>query len=185
MNKFRNDDRPFSPSVSVRRSWIGSACQLLADKFTYSVACCYNAVKVWTLFTTRATFRSLHKDVLPIFQQSNLIYKFQCYCDATYIGCTSQCLEVRVKQHVLQRICDRTISGHLQMLDSTICEHLNAMNTCVANHNDECFAVLHRVRTKQHLNVLEASYILFNCLPLCKQNPCHSLHLLGDVSGMT
>ena len=45
--------------------------------------------------------------------------------------------------------------------------------------------VLHRARTKQQLNVLEAIYILFNRPFLCKQNPKHSLHLLGDVSGVT
>ena len=73
----------------------------------------------------------------------------------------------------------------MQMLDSAICKHLNVINTCVANYNDECFAVLHRARTKQHLNVLKAIYILLDQPSLCKQNPKHSLHLLGDVSGMT
>ena len=71
------------------------------------------------------------------------------------------------------------------MLDSAICEQLNATNTCAANYNDECFAVLHRTRSKQHLNVLEAIYILFNRPSMCKQNLWHSLHLLGDVSGVT
>ena len=48
------------------------------------------------------------------------------------------------------------------MLDSAICEYLNAINTCAADYNDECFAVLHGAKTKQHLNVLEATYVLFN-----------------------
>ena len=103
VNKFRNDNRPFGPSkcpVHVRLPWIGSASQLIADKVTSCVARSYNAVKVQTIFTTSAAFRSIHKDVNPIFQQSNSIYKFQCYCDATYIGRTSQRLEVRVRQNV-------------------------------------------------------------------------------------
>ena len=189
VNKFRNDNRPFSPSECpvyvVWHPWIGSASQLIADKVTSSVACYYNAVKVRTIFTNRTAFQSTHKVVFPIFQQSNLINKFQCCCDATYIGHASQCLEVRVRQHIPQWICDRITSGHSQMLDSAICEHLNAINTFVANYHDECFAVLHRTRTKQYLNVIEAVYILFNHPYLCKQNPRHSLHLLGDVSGVT
>ena len=45
---------------------------------------CYNAAMVQTIFTTWAAFCSTHKDVLPVFQQSNLIYKFQCCSNATY-----------------------------------------------------------------------------------------------------
>ena len=54
--------------------------------FFPSVKRCYNAARVRTIFTTRAAFRSIHTDVLPIFQQRNLIYKFQCHFNATYIG---------------------------------------------------------------------------------------------------
>ena len=164
VNKFRNDNRPFAPSkypVYVRLSWIGSASQLIADRVTYSVARCHNGVKVQTIFTTRTAFRSIHKDVLPIFQKSNSSYKFQCCFDATYLGCTSQRLEVRMKQHVPRGIRDRTTSGHLQMLDSSICKHLNATNSGAVDYNDECFAVLHRTRTKQHLNVFEKICIFF------------------------
>ena len=145
---------------------IASASRLIADKVT-SVARCYNAVKIETIFTTRAAFRSIRKDVPPIFWQSNLIYKFQCCYDVTYIERTSLRLEMSVRQHVPRGIRDRTTSGHSQMLDSAIYEHLNAINTCGANYNDECFAILHRARTKQHLNVLEAINILFNRPSLC------------------
>ena len=42
-----------------------------------------------------------------------------------------------------------------KLLDSTICEHLNTLDSCVVNYSDGCFVVLHRVRTKQHLIVRE------------------------------
>ena len=88
--------------------------------------------------------------------------------------------ELRVKQHVPRDIRNHTTSGHSKLLDSAICEHLNAINSCAVNYNDECFGVLHRARTKQHLVVLEALYILLDKPTLCKQNPNHSLNLLGD-----
>ena len=171
--------------VYIRLHWIGSPSQLIADKISSSVTCCYNVAIVGTIFTTWAVFRSTQKDVLPIFQQSNLIYKFQCCCNATYIGCTSQCLEVRVKQHVPSDICNRTTSGHSKQLNSVICEHLNAINSGVVNYNDECFVVLHRAKTKQHLVILEALYILLYRPTLCKQNQKHSLNLLGDNCSLT
>ena len=75
VNKFRKDNRPFGPfksSIYVGLLWIGSASQLIADKVTYSVPRCYNAVKDRTIFTNRTAVRSTHKYVL----QSNSIYKF-------------------------------------------------------------------------------------------------------------
>ena len=177
LNKFRNNIVPFGPSkcpVHVRLPWIGSPNHLIADKVSSSVTPCYNAVIVRTIFTTQTAFPSIHKDVLPIFQQSNLIYKFQCCYNATYIGCTSQHFEVRVKQHV-----SRDIRNHktTKLLDSAIYEYLNAMNG-VVNYNDECFGILHRAKTKQHLVLLEALYILLYKPTMHKQNPKHSLDLL-------
>ena len=40
--------------------------------------------------------------------------------------------------------------------------------------------VWHRTRTKQHLVVLVALFILLYKSTLCKQNPKHLLNLLGD-----
>ena len=143
---------------------------------------CYNSAIVQTIFTTQAAFHSIHKDVLPIFQQSNLIYKFQCCYNATYIGSTSQCPEVRVKQRVPKDIHNHTTFGHSKLLNSAVCEHLNS---CVINYSNQCFVALHRARTKQHLIVLKAINILLNKSSLCKQNPKHSLNLFGDIFCLT
>ena len=121
--------------------------------------------------------------MLFIFHQSNLIHKFLCCCNATYIGCTSQCPKVRVKQHVPREIRNHTTSRYSKLLNSAICEHLNALNSCVVNYRDEYFMALHRARTK-HLIVQEAIYISLNRPSQCKQNPKHSLNLL-DISCLT
>ena len=154
VNKFRNNIWPLGPSkcpVYARLLWIGSLSQLIADEVSSSVTHYYNAAMVQTIFTTWAAFHSTHKDVLPIFQQTNLIYKFQCWCNATYRGHTSQCLQFRVKQNVLRDIRNHRTSGNSKLLDSAICKHLNALNSYVVNYSDECFVVLQRARTKQHL----------------------------------
>ena len=67
VDKFRNNIVPFgSPKcpVYVRFPWIGSLSQLIANKVSSSVTPCYNAALVWTIFTTRAAFCSIHKDVV-------------------------------------------------------------------------------------------------------------------------
>ena len=63
--------------------------------------------------------------------------KFQC-CNATYIGRTSQCLVVRVKHHVPRNIRNHSTFEDSKLLHSAICEHLNALHSCVVNYSDEC-----------------------------------------------
>ena len=78
-----------------------------------------------------------------------------------------------------------TTPEHSKLFNSAFCEHLSAINSCAVNYNDECFGVLHRARPKQYLVVLEALYILHYNPTLCKQNPKHSLNLLGDNCCLT
>ena len=145
VDKFMNNIRSFGPPkcpVYVRLYGIGSPSQLIADKVSFSVIRRYNTVMVRNLFTARAAFCYTPKDMLPIFKQSNLIYKFQCCCNAAYIRRTSHCLRVRIKLHVPRDIRNRTTSGHSKLLDIANCEHLNAINSCAVNYNDKCFSVL-------------------------------------------
>ena len=142
---------------------------------------CKSTITV-TIFTIRAAFRSINKDVLPIFRQSNLIDKFQCHCNAIYIGRSSQRLEVKVTLHIPRDIHNLTTSGHSKLLNSAICKYLNVLNNCGVNYSDECFVALQRARMKQHQIVLEVIYILLNRTSL---NPRHSLNLLGDICCLT
>ena len=101
--KFHNKNKIFCLSkcpVYFRILWIGPASQSFADKVASLVYHCFHAVKVRSIFATKMAFNSIHKDVLPIFNQSLLIYKFNCWCNSTYIGRTSQCLKIQVRQHV-------------------------------------------------------------------------------------
>ena len=157
VTKFKNKNKIFGPSkcsVYFRLPWIGSASQSFADRVASSVYRCFHAVKVRSIFTTKAAFNSIHKDVHPIFNQSLLIYKFKCWCNSTCIGRTSQSLEVRVRQHVPRGILnrDRLTSGHSKALNSAIGEHLLTINSCRTNYQDDWFSVLHRARSKIHLN---------------------------------
>ena len=106
-------------------------CVCVCVNYSSSVTHCFNAAMVQTTFTTRAAFRSTHKDVLTIFQLRTLIHKFQCCRNAAYIGRNSQRLDVQVKPLVPRDIRNRTTSWHPKLLDSTISEHLNVRKSCV------------------------------------------------------
>ena len=42
----------------------------------------------------------VYKDVSPIQEKSNIIYKFSCHCGSDYVGKTSQRFHLRINQHV-------------------------------------------------------------------------------------
>ena len=162
--KFKNKNKIFGSlkcPVYFRLPWIGPASQSFADKVASSVYRCFHAVKIRSIFATKMAFNSIHKDVLPIFNQNLLIYKFNCWCNSTYIGCTRQHLEVQIRQHVPQGIlyCGWVTSRHSQALDLAIGKHLLLTISCWTNYQDDWFSVLHRARSKIHLNILEAIYI--------------------------
>ena len=125
VTKFKNTNKVFGPPkcpVYFRLPWVGSVSQSIADKIASSVYRCY-AVNLRPIFATRPAFNSINKDKLPIFKQSNLIYKFVCRCSSTYIGMTCQRLKVRVRQHIPRSpLSGRLTSGHSQAMDSaSIC----------------------------------------------------------------
>ena len=134
------------------------------------------------ILTMRPAFNSTNKNKLPIFKQSNLIYKFVCRCCSTYIGITCQRLEVRIKQHIPRILSSgRLTSGHSQAMDSAIGEHLLTINSCRTCYENDCFSVLQRTRDKSHLKVLEAIYISMNRPSLCTQLNNRILNILGEL----
>ena len=103
VSRFKNKNKIFGPPkcpVYFRLPWVGPASQSFAEKVASSAYRCNYAVNVRPIFTTWTAFNSTRKDKLPIFQQSLLMYKFECRCSLTYIGPTCQCLEVRIRQHL-------------------------------------------------------------------------------------
>ena len=185
MTKSKNMNKVFGPpkcSVYFRLPWVGSATESFANKTASSVYRCYHAVNLRPIFTSRSAFNSTNKDKLPIFKQSNLIYKFVCRCNSTYIGMTCQRLEVRVRQHIPRSLLSgRLKSGHSQAINSAIGEHFLSINSCRTSYEDDCFSVLDKARDKSHLKFLEAIYISMNRSSLCKQLNNHTLNILREL----
>ena len=141
VTKFSNKNKIFGPSkcpVYFRLPWIGPASQSFVDKIASSVSR-FNTAR--SIFTTKVAFNSIHKDVLPIFNQSLLIYKFKCWCNSIYIGRTSQHLDVRIKHHIPWGVLntERITSGHSQAIDSAIGKHLLSINSCRTRYQDDCW----------------------------------------------
>ena len=180
MTKFRNTNKVFVPlkcPVYFRLPWVGFATESIENKIASSVYHCYNAVNLRPIFTSRPAFDSTNKNKLPIFKQSNLIYKFTCRCNSTSRGMTCQRLEVRIRQHIPRSLLSgRLTSGHSQAMDSAIGEHLLTIDNFRTRYEDDCFSVLHRTRNKFHLKFQEAI-----CISLCRQLNSHTLDTFGEL----
>ena len=55
-------------------------------KIKLSINNCFGAVQPRVIFSTRRILPAIHKDVLPTFQQSNVVYEYVCHCDSRYVG---------------------------------------------------------------------------------------------------
>ena len=181
INKKNKVFGPLKCPVYFRLPWVGSATESFANKIASFMYHCYHDVNLRPIFTLRLAFNSTNKDKLPIFKQSNLIYKFTCRCNSTYIGMTCQRLAVRVRQHIPRSLLSgRLTSGHSQAMDSAVGEHLLTIYNCRTRYEDDCFLVLHRARNKSPLKFLEAIYRDINRPSLCRQLHNHILNIFGE-----
>ena len=72
---------------------------------------CFFAVEQRVIFTSRALFSAIEKDVLLASFLSNLVYNFLCHSSSRYVGRTSQRLQERIRQHVPKFIRTSQISN--------------------------------------------------------------------------
>ena len=114
MHKFltAKDERKMGPEkcpVYIKIPWKGKMTQRYEEQIKRCVSNTYLAVGPRVIFTSRCLIPAVKKDVLPASKLSNIIYEFKCWCDARYVGRTTQTLTDRIKQHVPLSIRKNTI----------------------------------------------------------------------------
>ena len=118
--------------------------------------------------------KTAEKDVLPVYKQSSVLYRFTCSCDSSYIGRTTRTLQTRIDEHVSKDVKEKISKTKQQpkrplIHSSAIAEHLLNNLECGKNYDQNMFEVLGHGRTTFHLSVLEALHILHKKPVLCKQ----------------
>ena len=165
--------------------WIGNVSMKFEKQITSAVKRCFFSVEPRVIFNTRHLLPAIKKDVLPSHHHSNVIYHFVCHCDSRYVGCTSQHLEERIKQHVPRPIAIRQSSCFAQppksfpllqgntrpqqFHESSIGQHLLDNAQCALHYSNEKFSILARGRSSFRLSALEATFIKSLNPLLCKQ----------------
>ena len=137
----------------------------------------YFAAKPRIIFTSTPLLIPGGKDPIPKLKQSMVVYQFDCFCKASYIGMTSRQLIKRVKEHIpksIESYCNskgkETKSTQVANASkrSSIAEHLVKHPTCANNYNRDRFKIINRCKNVFDLIKLEAIYILLRKPILCK-----------------
>ena len=168
--------------VYLRVPWIGKPSTNLEKEVQTVVESCCGSVSTRLAFTTKRMLPVARKDVLPTIQKSFVIYEYKCHCDSRYVGRTSQRLQNRIKQYVLQWLRQqltrpRRSQPHISCkrtdtkpdCDSAIDQHLLDNDRCALNYDNKRFSILAAARSFFHLNLLEATYIKTRRPVLCRQ----------------
>ena len=142
--------------VYLHIPWIGNISMKFKKQITSAVKCCFFSVEPCVIFNTRQLLPAIKKDVLPSHHHSNVIYQFLCHCNSWYVGCMSQQLEERIKQHVPRSITNPRASANCQSLshscktntcpqqfhESAIVQHLLDNAQCALHYSNENFSIL-------------------------------------------
>ena len=89
---------------------------------------CFYAVKPRVLYSTRVMLSSAKKDSVPTTQKSCVVCEFSCRCEARCVGCTTQRLADRIKQHVPTSI--RKKSNTVREQPPRLCKNNNPKIYC-------------------------------------------------------
>ena len=177
-------DIKFGPQkcpVYLKLPWIGNSSLRFESQIKQAITNCFFAVNQRVVYSTKKALPSIQKDCVPATQKSSVVYESTCQCDSCYVGCTTQRLEDKIKQHVPSNIRNKTHPKREQpplscktkitnkTCDSAIRQHLLENPDCAKNYNCDMFRIIGKARSSFHLAVLESIYISTKKPLLCRQ----------------
>ena len=177
-----SSDGPKKCRVYLHLPWLGATSTRFKKQVTSAVQRSYFSTKPRVVFTTRRLLPASTKDVLPAFQQSNIVYEFLDHCDSRDVCRTSQRLQDRIMQHVPKSVrtgqfsqdsaafnCSCKLTNHEPSCDSAIGQHLLTNQSCASHYSDDRFSILSKGYSAFHLSALEATYIEVSQPILCRR----------------
>lgn len=79
----------FTPALRplyLKLSWLGGKSEILVKILTAGVTLSFSTVRLLTVFETNPVFTSFVTEDLSYLQNSSIVYKSKCYCEAEYVG---------------------------------------------------------------------------------------------------
>ena len=157
--------------VCLGLPWLGDG---FAGQISVCVRRCSFSSNLRVVFHVQAVLVCAQEYVLRPQQSSSLICSFGCVCVLQYIGRTNQCLDSRIKQHVLTKIWQGNYFADWinNTYGASFAEHLINNCNCASLYIENLFTILSKSHSDFHLKVLETIHILTYKPSLCKQRKC-------------
>ena len=151
------------PSV-LRLPYLGNVSSLFEKEEQELLQLTYNQVKPRVIFVSEPVLRLELEDPISYLDKSRIIYKFNYFCETSYIGQTSRHLKTRVNEHipkcVLNFIKEKTNNKTKTVINATnrssIAEHLINNFDCANNYDLPTFKVINNYTNSIDLVRLEA-----------------------------
>ena len=77
-----------------------SASEVLINRLQKAVEKTFNAAYLLLTFQTCPALKPTVKEQLPSPTSSMCIYTFDCFCEASYVGCMTRQLSKRIREHI-------------------------------------------------------------------------------------
>ena len=87
-------------SVVLKLPYTGETSQVFEVRVKKLTKESYNQVSPRIIFLSKSLIKRQLKDLIPNQHKSSLVYKFNSFCDKSYIGQTSRHLKTRLKEHL-------------------------------------------------------------------------------------
>ena len=169
--------------VYLKLPWIGKNSLKFERKIKLPINNCFGAVQPRVVFSTRRILPAIRKDVLPTFQQSNVVL-YMNTCATAIVGTWVKRLNVcrtesasmlpksirnRTSQERKQPERPGKLANSIPHCNSAIENHLLHNQKCASHYKDNQFFILSKARFDFHLSVLKSIFITLRKPNLSRQ----------------
>ena len=164
-------------SAVLKLPYLGKISQLFEKKIQDLTQLTFNHIKPRVVFVSKPVLSLQLKDPIPYLDKSCIIYKFNCFCERSYIGQTSRHFKTRIREHLPKCVTnfmkEKTNNKTKAVINaakrSSIAEHLINNTDCANNYLLSRFEVMSHCNNVVDLVRLEAISIFLKKPELCKQ----------------
>ena len=168
--KINRERKPeFGPErchIPIKLQFLGKESRSIEQKLNLAVKNCYFSVTPRIIFSSRPILNHCHKDPIPKYDQTMVVYRYQCCCDSSYVGRTGRRLMVRMKEHVPKCVrvfvedpkepFDKNITLVRAAKKSSIAQHLLESSSCGKSFDWSRFDVIRKCKHMGELKIMEA-----------------------------
>ena len=171
---------PVKCPVPIKLPFLGSTSSKYERELKVLTRQCFYAVEPRIIFTSKPIFSHVHKDRIPMKDNSLVIYQFQCSCEKNYVGKTKRRLVDRMKEHIppcvtkhYSQTPDDDYMKNIKLVraaaKSSVSQHLLESKECGRQLKECNFNIIKKCRSSFEMDVYETVYIASKEPSLCKQ----------------